>query len=184
AQVNVDFTNPAASVIYQVRASEHPSHFGQICQGGLGCTTSSGDRTMADFLAVAIDAAGAAHIVYDDTTNQHHGAAVFAAKQIAGPGALGKQVRGTAPTNPMADRTGDAQYPHFFPGGPGPDHPAMDFTRLTLSQPSPSLLRATMTVSNAASLAPPTRATSIIWLTRWQSAAFGDDSEPSFRIFY
>src|SRR2546422_3139947 len=69
AQVNFDFANPAASVIYQVRASEHPSHFGQICQGGIGGTASSGDRTMADYLAVAIDGAGAAHIVYDHTTN-------------------------------------------------------------------------------------------------------------------
>ncbi|HTD80967.1 MAG TPA: pre-peptidase C-terminal domain-containing protein, partial [Thermoplasmata archaeon] len=31
AQVNFNFGTPAASVIYQVRASEHPSHFGQIC---------------------------------------------------------------------------------------------------------------------------------------------------------
>ena len=185
AQVNFDFTNPDASVIYQVRASEHPSHFGQICQGGLGCTTSSGDRTMADFLAVAIDAAGAAHIVYDDTTNQHHGAAVFTAKQIAGPGALGKKVRGTAPANPMADGTGDAQYPHFFPvTGPGPNYPAMDFTRVALSQPDSNSLQVTMTVANAATLAPPDGAGSIVWLTRWQSAAFGDDSEASFRIFY
>src|SRR5881397_1109698 len=185
AQVNFDFTNPDASVIYQVRASEHPSHFGQICQGGLGCTTSSGDRTMADFLAVAIDAAGAAHIVYDDTTNQHHGAAVFTAKQIAGPGALGKKVRGTAPANPMADGTGDAQYPHFFPvTGPGPNQPAMDFTRVALSQPDSNSLQVTMRVANAASLAPPAGAGSIVWLTRWQSAAFGDDSEASFRIFY
>ena len=186
AQVNFDFANPAASVIYQVRASEHPSHFGQICQGGLGCTTSSGDRTMADFLAVAIDAAGAAHIVYDDTTNQHHGAAVFAAKQIAGPGALGKKIRGTAPANPMADPTGDARYPHYFPTppGPGPNFPQMDFTRVALSQPVSNSLRVTMMVANLASLAPPSGASSAIWLTRWQSAAFGDDSEASFRIFY
>src|SRR5712691_10199990 len=186
AQVNFDFANPAASVIYQVRASEHPSHFGQICQGGIGCTASSGDRTMADYLAVAIDGAGAAHIVYDDTTNQHHGPAVFAAKQIAGPGALGKRIRGTAPTNPMADPTGDAQYPHFFPNppGPGPNYPQMDFTRVALSQPASDRLRVTMTVANAASLSPPTGAGSIIWLTRWQSAAIGDKSEPSFRIFY
>jgi len=140
---------------------------------------------MADFLAVAIDAAGAAHIVYDDTTNQHHGAAVFTAKQSAGPGALGKKVRGTAPANPMADGTGDAQYPHFFPvTGPGPNHPAMDFTRVALSQPDSNSLQVTMRVANAASLAPPAGAGSIVWLTRWQSAAFGDDSEASFRIFY
>src|SRR2546426_5750966 len=184
AQVNFNFASPPASTIYQVRASEHPSHFGQICQGGIGCTTSNGDRTMADFLAVAIDGAGAAHIVYDDTTHQHHGAAVFAAKQIAGPGAFGKRIRGTAPANPMADRTGDAQYPHFFPGGAGPNHPSMAFTRVALSQPDPSLLQVTMSVANAQNLEPPAGASSTIWLTRWQSAAPGDDGEASFRIFY
>jgi len=60
----------------------------------------------------------------------------------------------------------------------------MDFTRVALSQTNPSLLRVTMTVANAASLAPPAGATSIIWLTRWQSAAVGDKGEASFRIFY
>ena len=186
AQVTFNFASPPVSTIYQVRASEHPNHFGQICQGGLGCTTSNGDRTMADFLAVAIDGAGAAHIVYDDTTNQHHGAAVVTATQIAGPGALGKQIRGSAPSNPMADPAGDAQYPHFFPipPGPGPNQPAMDFTRVALSQPSAVRLRVTMTVANAASLVPPAGATSIVWLTRWQSAATGDGGETSFRIFY
>jgi pre-peptidase len=184
AQVNFDFANPTASVVYQVRASEHASHFGQICQGGIGCTVSNGDRSMADFLAVAIDGAGAAHIVYDDTTNQHHGAAVFAAKQIAGPGALGKKIRGTAPVNPMSDRTGDAQYPHYSPAGPGPNHPQMDFTRVALSQPDSDHLQVTMNVANAASLAPPTGASSIIWLSRWQSSAVGDEGEPSFRLFY
>src|SRR3989454_7595801 len=88
AQVNFDFASPAASVIYQVRASEHPSHFGQICQGGLGCTTSSGDRTMADFLAVAIDAAGAGPTPCHEAPNPHPGPAGVTAKQIAGPGAL------------------------------------------------------------------------------------------------
>src|SRR5207253_1638538 len=82
---------------------------------------------IADDLAGAVAGAGAGHNVYDDTTNQHHGAAVVAAKQIAGPGALGKKIRGTAPVNPMADPTGDAQYPHFTPAGPGRNQPQMDF---------------------------------------------------------
>src|SRR5439155_267948 len=80
AQVRFDFKSPPRSTIYQVRASEHPMHFGQICQGGIGCTLSNGDRSMADFFAVTVDAAGAAIIVYDDTTNQHHAAA----KSVAG----------------------------------------------------------------------------------------------------
>jgi hypothetical protein len=184
AQVNVNLATPAASTIYQVRASEHPSHLGQICQGGIGCTTSNGDRTMADFLAVAIDQAGAAVIVYDDTTNQHHGATVFAAKQTAGPGARGTRIVGTAPSNPMADRTGDAQWPHFRLGGPGSNQRAMDFTQVALSQPTPSRLRVTMRVADAASLTPPQGAQGIVWLTRWQSLALGDGGEPSFRIFY
>jgi len=60
----------------------------------------------------------------------------------------------------------------------------MDFTRVALSQPVSNSLRVTMMVANLASLAPPSGASSAIWLTRWQSAAFGDDSEASFRIFY
>src|SRR2546426_2037245 len=63
--------------IYQVKASEHPTDYGQICTGGLGCTTSGGDRTLADFFSVALDANGAARIVLNDLTNQHHGAALF-----------------------------------------------------------------------------------------------------------
>jgi len=184
AQVRVDFANPGASSVLQVRASEHPNHLGQICQEGLGCTTSNGDRTMADYFSVTIDATGAARIVYDDTTNQHHAAAVFEARQIAGPGAFGKKIRGTAPANPMADPAGDAQFPHFSPTGPGPNQAAMDFTKVSLSQPAADRLRVTMKVANAANLAPPLGAQSIIWLTRWQSAATGDGGEPSFRIFY
>jgi hypothetical protein len=184
AQVHFDFANPAESEIFQVRASEHPSHFGQICQGGIGCTASNGDRSMADFLAVAIDGTGAARIVYDDTTNQHHGAAVFEARQIAGPGALGKRIRGTAPTNPMADPAGDAQFPHYFPTGPGPNHPAMDFRSVSVSQPATDRLEVRMVVADATSLTPPAGAANITWLVRWQSADVGDGGEASFRIFY
>src|SRR6266566_1149466 len=92
AQVQLNFDAPASSTIYQARATEHPMHFGQICQEGIGCTTSNGDRSMADFFTVTVDASGAALIVYDDTTNQHHGASLFVARQVSGPGAFGTAI--------------------------------------------------------------------------------------------
>src|SRR5213076_2419676 len=98
AQVRLNFTAPGSSPIYQVRATEHPMHFGQICQEGLGCTTSNGDRSMADFFSVTVDASGAAQIVYDDTTNQHHGASLFVARQVAGPGVFGSTISRPVPT--------------------------------------------------------------------------------------
>ena len=184
AQVRFDFKSPPRSTIYQVRASEHPMHFGQICQGGIGCTLSNGDRSMADFFAVTVDAAGAAIIVYDDTTNQHHGAADFAAKQVAGPGAFGTPISRTVPANPVADPAGDAQFPHYAPSGPGLNQPAADLTTLQLSQPNADTLRVRMRVANAESLVPTSGADAFVWLTRWQFLSVGDGGEASYRLFY
>jgi hypothetical protein len=185
AQVRLNFTNPTSSTIYQVQATSHPTHYGQICNLGLGCTISDGDRSMADFFAVALDSQGAARIVYDDTTNQHHGAALFEARQIAGPGANGTPVTGTAPTNPMSDPSDDAQWPHYFPvTGPGTNQAHMDFLTLELSQIGSNRLKVRMVVQDASSLLPPPGAQSTVWLTRWQALALGDDGEESHRIFY
>src|SRR5438046_10145564 len=90
-------------------------HFGQICQEGLGCTTSNGDRSMADFCSVTVDASGAAQIVYDDTTKQHHGASLFVARQVAGPGVFGSAISRPVPPSPVSDPTSDAQAPHYAP---------------------------------------------------------------------
>src|SRR5438552_17861223 len=78
----VQAATTATPIVYQVKASEHPTDYGQICTGGLGCTTSGGDRTRADFFSVALDANGAARIVLNDLTNQHDGAALFALRQV------------------------------------------------------------------------------------------------------
>src|SRR3989475_8474076 len=85
----VQAATTATPTIYQVKASEHPTDYGQICTGGLGCTTSGGDRTLADFFSVALDTNGAARIVLNDLTNQHHGAALFELRQVTGPSAYG-----------------------------------------------------------------------------------------------
>src|SRR5205823_12943569 len=120
----------------------------------------------------------------DDTTNQHHGAALFVARQVAGPGVFGTRISRPVPKNPVTDPKGDAQWPHYAPSGAGPNQAAMDLTAVELSQPSGDVIRVRMRVANAASLAPPSGATRIIWLTRWQFLSVGDGGEPSYRIFY
>src|SRR5207247_2924730 len=124
--------------INQVKASEHPTDYGQICTGGLGCTTSGGDRTLADFFTLTIDANGVARIVINDLTNQHHGAALFQLTQTAGPSALGTTL--TPPTSNTAtaltDPSGNAHVLHYSPAGAGATQPAIDLVSRHLSQPT------------------------------------------------
>ena len=172
--------------IYQVKASEHPTDYGQICTGGLGCTTTGGDRTLADFFSVALDANGAARIVLNDLTNQHHGAALFELRQVAGPSAIGTTLTPPFPNTAtgVADPVGDAQVPHYFPGGAGANQLALDLTSLQISQPDSSHLRATLKLQSLASLLPPAGSTGLLWLVRWQFLSTGDAGEESYRIFY
>jgi hypothetical protein len=176
----------AAPTFAQTRFTDQPMNYGQICTGGIGCTVSNGDRTMADFFAVYLDRGdGAMRIVYNDVTSQHHGAHVFEARQVAGPSATGGTVNRSVATNPVADPTGDAQSPHYSPTGTGANLPAYDFTRLKLSQPSAGTLRVEMTLNgNPAVATPPTGKTNGLWLTRFQALSVGDEGEESYRIFY
>jgi hypothetical protein len=160
-------------------------HFGQICTGGLGCTITNGDRSMADYFSIYFDKAGAIRVAYNDTTNQHHGASVFEARQIAGPGGYGGTIFTPTPGNPMPDATGDAQSPHYAPvTGAGASLPQYDFTKLTVSQPNASTLRVQMSLKSLAALAPPAGKTSGFWITRFQALSAGDQGENAYRIFY
>ena len=184
--VQVQAATTLAPAIYQVKASEHPTDYGQICTGGLGCTTSGGDRTLADFFSVALDANGAARIVINDVTNQHHGAALFELRQVAGPSAYGTTLTPPFPNTGtgVTDPSGDAQVPHYSPGGAGANQAALDLTSLQISQPDSSHLKATIKVQNLASLVPPAGSTGLLWLVRWQLLSTGDAGEESYRIFY
>ena len=167
------------------QASEHPTDYGQLCTGGLGCSISGGDRSLADFFSLALDKNGAAHIMYNDLTNQHHGAALYELTQNAGPTAFGTTLRGSSNTATGAtDPAGDAQVPHFSLTGPGSNQAALDLLSVKLSQPDISHLTITMQVSSLASLLPPTGTDGILWLTRWQFLSTGDGGEESYRIFY
>lgn len=175
----------ASPTIYQQRFTDQPMHYGQICQQGLACTTSGGDRTMADFFAVDLDLDGSMRIAFNDTTSQHHGAHLFEVRQVGGPTAVGTTVAKTVPTNPVSDPTGDAQSPHYFPvTGAGANLPQFDFTQLRLSQPNSATLRVQMTLNNLAFLTPPAGKTNSLWLTRFQALSRGDEGEESYRIFY
>jgi hypothetical protein len=139
---------------------------------------------MADFFSVALDLDGAMRIAFNDTTSQHHGAHLFEARQVAGPGALGGTISRTVPTNPVSDPVGDAQWPHYSPAGAGPNLAQFDLTQVRLSQPDSATLRVEMSLSSLASLAPPPGKTSSLWLTRFQALSLGDQGEEAYRIFY
>ncbi len=184
--VQVQAATTTTPTIYQVKASEHPTDYGQICTGGLGCTTSGGDRTLADFFSVGLDANGAARIVLNDLTNQHHGAALFELRQVAGPSAYGTPLTPPFPNSGtrVGDPSGDAHIPHYSPVGAGANQVALDLSSLQISQPDSSHLRATIKLQSLASLLPPSGSTGLLWLVRWQFLSTGDAGEESYRIFY
>ena len=47
----------AYATIAQQRFTEKPMHYGQICNQGIGCTVSGGDRQMADYFGFNLDKA-------------------------------------------------------------------------------------------------------------------------------
>jgi hypothetical protein len=159
-------------------------HYGQICNQGIGCTVSGGDRTMADYFALNLDNRGAIRLIYNDTTSQHHGAHLYEVRQLQGKTATGGSVKDAVPKSPMSDPTGDAQWPHYSPTGAGPNQPQLDLTNVSLKMASPSMLRVKMTVADLSSLLPPAGKTSAVWLTRFQALSTGDFGEEAYRIFY
>jgi hypothetical protein len=168
----------------QTKFTDQPSHYGQICNQGLFCTVSMGDRTMADYFSLYLDLDGAMRIVFNDTTSQHHGAHVFDVRQVAGPTAFGTTISKPVPRNPVTDPTGDAQSPHYAPTGTGPNRTHLDFTKLELSKPNAGTLRVKMTLAAPPMGAVPLGETSNVWLTRFQALSVGDEGEESYRIFY
>lgn len=181
----------SAPTFNQVRFTRKPMHYGQICNAGTLCLVTRGDRTMADYFSGKLDNDGRLRIVYNDTTSQHHGAHLFEARQLRGPNpGTGGTLNDPFPVNPMSDRTGDAQYPHYDPlTGPGPNMNPFDFTKLELSRLNQSTLRVRMTVVGPlADAVPPSGnglvKTNSLWLTRFQAKSIGEGGETAYRIFY
>jgi hypothetical protein len=66
-----------------VKVSPTPIHAGDICTMGFACLPGT-NRNLLDFIDVALDPSGLAHIVYTDDKNYPEGA-IVAANQTAGP---------------------------------------------------------------------------------------------------
>src|SRR5438105_3549080 len=111
-----------------VKVTPHPMHYNDICLQGTGCIESQGNRNLADFFDITIDARGAAEIVYDDTSNglvqpgftpdnqqlvDHAGAGVITiAQQSAGPGLFGTNISGpsNSPVTGLSHVSGGEAY--------------------------------------------------------------------------
>jgi hypothetical protein len=157
--------------IAQQRFTKHPMHYGLVCNGGTTCTSG---RTMADYFDVAFDRQGSIRLAFDDESSQYRQAHLMEVRQL----------RGAAPSSPMADPAGDAQVPHYSASGPGSNQAQLDFTRLALSQPADGVLRVQMSLANLADLSPPPGKTSAVWLTRFQAKSVLPNGAEAYRIFY
>jgi hypothetical protein len=183
----VTAANTAKPKISQTRFTSKPMHYGNICNSGLGCTTSTtADRQMADFFGFTLGQDGALRIVYDDTTNDFDDASLFATRQISGTTPLGTAANQKAAANPVADDAGDAQWPHYAPTGPGQSLPQLDLTKLRVSNPNSSTLRVQMQVQGDPSTAlPPAGKAAGVWLTRFQALSpRPGGTEDIYRVFY
>ena len=92
AQWNIFFAQSkkafAASPNWSVgQVTPAPMHVADICNQGLGCNIFGGNRSLADFISVTVDADGNANIVYtDDASRPDLGKVIMFAKQTGGPG--------------------------------------------------------------------------------------------------
>jgi uncharacterized membrane protein YgcG len=95
----------------QVKATTHPMHYDQVCLSGLACATG-GDRSLADFFAMALDpTTGRLVVVYDESGKVPDG--------VSGPVALPHVlVQETGPRNDGGTLT--ARRPVVRTGGPDP----------------------------------------------------------------
>jgi hypothetical protein len=157
--------------IAQQRFTKHPMHYGLVCNSGTACTSG---RTMADYFDVGLDKQGAVRLVFNDESSQYRQAHLMEVRQLLG----------AAPASPMSDPTGDAQTPHYGPGGAGPNQKQLDFTKLALSEPQDGILRVQMTVDSLASREPPPGKSQIVWLTRFQAKSTMTNGAEAYRIFY
>ena len=74
-----------APAFAQVRTTSSPVHYGEICTNGIVCGSS--DRSLLDFISVAVDCKGLAHIAYGGNTKAQEAADetfVHVARQVGG----------------------------------------------------------------------------------------------------
>jgi hypothetical protein len=157
--------------------SESSVKHGQICTNGLGCATG-GDRSLGDFLQVAIDSQGAAVVSYVFDTS-----ADTAAGEDAGPEVISRQIRGPSLFSSVGavsqqsgpglalgsvdDPTGDADFSSN--GTRVKATPNLDLTQASLANGANKTLVATLKVKSLSSLAASSGegGPDASWLIRW-----------------
>lgn len=92
----------------RIPVSVHPNHIGQVCTGGIGCS-SGGNRDLLDFFTVDVDHQGAAEITWADDNNARSETRDFFTRQLSGPGVFGGKVSVAWPTSgsSTSDLSGD-----------------------------------------------------------------------------
>jgi hypothetical protein len=177
-QMGQSLSANAASPSYTTaQVSESPVKHGQICTNGLGCATG-GDRSLGDFLQVAIDNQGAAVVsyVFDTSGNSSAG-------EDAGPEVISRQINGPSllssigsvsqnggpgvPMSSVSDPTGDADYSANGSRTRAGDN--LDLTGASLANGSGNTLIATIRVKSLKSLVASSAegGPDASWLLRW-----------------
>ena len=134
----------------QIKASTHPMHYDQVCLSGLACTLG-GDRSLADFFAMALDPVTKRLVIVFDESGKVPDASSGPVAipnvlvQNTGPSNLGGtvQTRREVVRTQSADPKGDAQAPYSaaslaLPVAPPPasrrNQPALDITSVQVSR--------------------------------------------------
>lgn len=130
----------------QVKATTHPFHYDSICLNGLGCDVSGGDRTLADFFAVAYNRrTGRLSVVFDRAGKKPNEAAghiaiTMVATQANGPSNGGGKVTSTRKVlrTSSPDPAGDALSSYSLTAStlvnpPTTNEPAADLRDVTVS---------------------------------------------------
>jgi hypothetical protein len=178
--LNANGSAPTFSAPVQV--SQHPNHNGGICTMGIGCTTG-GDRSLADFFQVDVNAQGGADVIWADTSNNgsnydNQGALIDEARQVSGTTLFGTSLSGKTvsctsvdSTPCQSDITGDARYEAN--GIVGQNVPKLDLTgsSVNIDPKNHGRLDVRLQVANLSSL-PNATDTSIVnpyvdYLTSW-----------------
>jgi hypothetical protein len=169
--------NSAGPSYTAANVSETFVKHGQICTNGIGCATG-GDRSLGDFLQVAVDKQGAAVVsyVFDDSADTSAGEDAgpeVISRQISGPSLLasvGRVTQGGGPGVAMGsvtDPVGDADY--SANGARTPVGPNLDLTGASLANGAGRTLIARIHVKDLASLGVPASVggPDASWLIRW-----------------
>lgn len=167
-----------AKPVFEVgKMTQIPPHFGSICNGGLGCdTTTPGDRSLGDFFEIDIAPDGALMAVFNDNGRitaaaGFPGVYVAFSRQIGGLGmAPAAQARAAAPAT---EARGDAKFPRLRAGGV--NVPALDVTDAQARYVGDKM-ELTFRVGDARSLGDAIEAadqagvTEAYWIAMWRAA--------------